>query len=343
MWRFPVWKRTIVMAAGSITHFILGIVLLWIAVVVRRPARTRSGEKFRSADDATINASAPYVAVAALRAGGGRRDELRPGDRRRRHRPASQPATRSPRSNGTAVARLRRPGRAPSATPRRSSATVTFVHDGQARTTNRSRWRRSSARRSTTRRARRSTRSRIGRQPEPAGERAAERHVRPGRRRRPRPDALTGSTFTGIVHGAQAAPGEGPGPVARAHRPASATRTARSAWSAPAGSAARPSQHGRGADLPAARSPALNFFVGIFNLLPLLPLDGGHIAIAWFEKVRSWLYARLRRPDPGRVDYMKLMPITYAVILIFGGVHAADDHRRHRQPDHPLAVRVISL
>ena len=52
----------------------------------------------------------------------------------------------------------------------------------------------------------------------------------------------------------------------------------------------------------------LNFFVGIFNLLPLLPLDGGHIAIAWFEKVRSWLYARLGRPDPGRVDYYKLMP-----------------------------------
>jgi membrane-associated protease RseP (regulator of RpoE activity) len=64
---------------------------------------------------------------------------------------------------------------------------------------------------------------------------------------------------------------------------------------------------------------ALNFFVGIFNLLPLLPLDGGHIAIAWFERVRSWLYARLGKPDPGRVDYMRLMPVTYAVILVFGG------------------------
>jgi len=63
----------------------------------------------------------------------------------------------------------------------------------------------------------------------------------------------------------------------------------------------------------------LNFFVGIFNLLPLLPLDGGHIAIAWFERVRSWL-ARLRgKPDPGRVDYFKLMPVTYAVIIIMGG------------------------
>jgi membrane-associated protease RseP (regulator of RpoE activity) len=63
----------------------------------------------------------------------------------------------------------------------------------------------------------------------------------------------------------------------------------------------------------------LNFFVGIFNLLPLLPLDGGHIAIAWFEKVRFWFYSRIGRPDPGRVDYYKLMPLTYVVIFVFGG------------------------
>jgi membrane-associated protease RseP (regulator of RpoE activity) len=64
---------------------------------------------------------------------------------------------------------------------------------------------------------------------------------------------------------------------------------------------------------------ALNFFIGIFNLLPLLPLDGGHIAIAWFEKARAWAYARLGRPDPGRVDYYKLMPLTYVVIVIMAG------------------------
>ncbi|AGZ45485.1 M50 family metallopeptidase [Actinoplanes friuliensis] len=63
---------------------------------------------------------------------------------------------------------------------------------------------------------------------------------------------------------------------------------------------------------------SLNVFIGIFNLLPLLPLDGGHIAIAWYERVRSWLYAKLHRPDPGRVDYFKLMPLTYVVILIGG-------------------------
>ncbi|GAA1829170.1 M50 family metallopeptidase [Luedemannella flava] len=63
-----------------------------------------------------------------------------------------------------------------------------------------------------------------------------------------------------------------------------------------------------------------NFFVGIFNLLPLLPLDGGHLAVIWFEKVRSWIYRLFKRPDPGRVNYMKLMPLTYAVILVFGAI-----------------------
>src|SRR5689334_18236779 len=63
---------------------------------------------------------------------------------------------------------------------------------------------------------------------------------------------------------------------------------------------------------------SLNFFVGLFNLLPLLPFDGGHIAVWWFERARSTVYARLRRPDPGRVDYLRLAPVTYAVILVAG-------------------------
>ncbi|WP_100446117.1 M50 family metallopeptidase [Glycomyces xiaoerkulensis] len=63
----------------------------------------------------------------------------------------------------------------------------------------------------------------------------------------------------------------------------------------------------------------LNYFIGVFNLLPLLPMDGGHLAIAWFERVRSWLAAKRGRPDPGRVDYLKLMPLTYAVIILLGG------------------------
>jgi membrane-associated protease RseP (regulator of RpoE activity) len=64
---------------------------------------------------------------------------------------------------------------------------------------------------------------------------------------------------------------------------------------------------------------SLNLFVGVFNLFPLLPLDGGHIAIAWYEKVRSWFARKRRKPEPGRIDYYRLMPLTYAVIVVFGG------------------------
>jgi membrane-associated protease RseP (regulator of RpoE activity) len=63
---------------------------------------------------------------------------------------------------------------------------------------------------------------------------------------------------------------------------------------------------------------SLNLFFGIFNLFPLLPMDGGHIAIAWFERIRSFIAARRGRPDPGRVDYYKLAPFTLAVIGVLG-------------------------
>jgi membrane-associated protease RseP (regulator of RpoE activity) len=64
----------------------------------------------------------------------------------------------------------------------------------------------------------------------------------------------------------------------------------------------------------------LNVFIGVFNLFPLLPLDGGHVAIIWFERARSWLAAHRGKPDPGRVDYNKLLPVTYVVMLLFGGL-----------------------
>lgn len=63
---------------------------------------------------------------------------------------------------------------------------------------------------------------------------------------------------------------------------------------------------------------SLNFFLGIFNLLPLLPLDGGHMAVTIYEKIRNSLRARRGLPAGGPVDYMKLMPLTYVVIVIGG-------------------------
>jgi len=64
---------------------------------------------------------------------------------------------------------------------------------------------------------------------------------------------------------------------------------------------------------------SLNIFVGAFNLLPLLPLDGGHLAVVIYERVRAWL-ARLRgRPDPGLVDMRKLVPVSVGVFALLVG------------------------
>jgi membrane-associated protease RseP (regulator of RpoE activity) len=66
---------------------------------------------------------------------------------------------------------------------------------------------------------------------------------------------------------------------------------------------------------------SLNIFVGAFNMLPLLPLDGGHVAVVAWERIRAW-FARLRkRPDPGLVDMAKLLPVSFSifvVLMVFG-------------------------
>ncbi|HTW06311.1 MAG TPA: M50 family metallopeptidase [Acidimicrobiales bacterium] len=63
----------------------------------------------------------------------------------------------------------------------------------------------------------------------------------------------------------------------------------------------------------------INIFIGIFNMAPLLPMDGGHVVIALYEKVRSLLARR-----PYHADVNKMAPIVYAVIgvLLFYAVTA---------------------
>ncbi len=60
-----------------------------------------------------------------------------------------------------------------------------------------------------------------------------------------------------------------------------------------------------------------NLSLFLFNMLPLLPLDGGHIAGALWESLRRNLAKVLRRPDPGPFDVAKLMPVAYVVAGIF--------------------------
>ncbi|WP_132993634.1 M50 family metallopeptidase [Gordonia zhaorongruii] len=63
---------------------------------------------------------------------------------------------------------------------------------------------------------------------------------------------------------------------------------------------------------------SINFFLGAFNLVPLLPLDGGHMAIALYERFRNLLRRAFGRSEAAPVDYFKLLPLTYAVVAVMG-------------------------
>ena len=54
---------------------------------------------------------------------------------------------------------------------------------------------------------------------------------------------------------------------------------------------------------------ALNIFIGVINMLPMLPLDGGHVVIALYEWIRTG-----RSKTRYRADVSKLMPVVYAFV-----------------------------
>ena len=65
---------------------------------------------------------------------------------------------------------------------------------------------------------------------------------------------------------------------------------------------------------------SLNIFVGLFNLLPILPLDGGHMAVAIADEIRAF-FARLRRkPRPAAIDVQVLTPITAVVFVVLAAL-----------------------
>ncbi|MGU3498155.1 M50 family metallopeptidase [Mycobacterium sp. C31M] len=63
----------------------------------------------------------------------------------------------------------------------------------------------------------------------------------------------------------------------------------------------------------------LNFVLGAINLIPLLPFDGGHIAIAVYEKLRNMMRAARGKVAGEPVNYLKLMPATYVVLAVVAG------------------------
>lgn len=66
----------------------------------------------------------------------------------------------------------------------------------------------------------------------------------------------------------------------------------------------------------------LNFFLALFNLVPLPPFDGGHIAVIIYEKIRDALRRLMGKKPKGPADYTKLMPVTYVLAFVLMAVGA---------------------
>jgi len=315
MWRFPVWKRTVVMSAGSITHFLLALVAAWFAAVtiglpnpaypqttdqqLAQPARIELADCIYLSNPTTAQQTCtPGVDSAAT--GPAMAAGLKDGDL------ITKVGTTPVSTYGqlTEAIRAQKPGAVP----------FEYVRDGKTATT--------------TVNLLAAQRTPINNDKGPVTEVAVagvgwDQASIPGTVKY---DALAAVPATGkfgwfLVENTFEAIKRVPGKVpALWHSITGQERDPDTPISVVG--ASRLGGEAIEAGVPQVFLMifiSLNVFIGIFNLLPLLPVDGGHIAIAWYERVRSWLYARLRKPDPGRVDYYKLIPLTYAVILI-GGV-----------------------
>jgi membrane-associated protease RseP (regulator of RpoE activity) len=65
---------------------------------------------------------------------------------------------------------------------------------------------------------------------------------------------------------------------------------------------------------------SLNFALFAFNMLPLLPLDGGHLAGGVYESIKRGAFRLLKKPDPGPADTALLMPATWVVFILLLGM-----------------------
>ncbi len=315
-WRKPVWQRTIVLVAGSVTHFILAFVVFWVAAAFVGVPNPKINDYYALRIPAVIgplstcvpltyDAKAPTKCRTGDPAGPAKAAGLKSGDR------ITSIAGKPTPTYKDLVTRTQHtpPGRVP----------VSYVRDGQRHTTT-----------VTLVKAQRPTGGSVDKpvlsEVSVLGVTLASRAqlgipttVKYGAVRGvPEAGRVYAQTFTAMGHAVTRIPSKIPNLV-------TALAGEKRSADTPISVVGASRLGGETVQLHAwwfflMLMAQLNLFVGVFNLVPLLPLDGGHVAIAWFEKLRSWWAARRGRPDPGRVDYLKLMPITYAVVIVFGGL-----------------------
>ncbi len=308
-WRFPLWQRTIVLAAGSVTHFLLAILVAYAAALTAGIPDISGANSFDKSDPAVITvADCAYASTtqltctAADATGPAKAAGLRDGDR------ILSVGTTAVRHYKALLPLLRKLP----ATP----VTVTYERNGVTATTAVTPQRVSRPPLDATGPTdpRRETVSAVGiSQDVPKFVKSYGPLAAVG------PTAsYLGQTVTGTFASLKLFPEKLP-KVWDAVR--GAKRDSQTPISVVGASRIGGESLQAGALwLLLSLFVSLNVFIGIFNLGPLLPLDGGHIVIAWFERARSLVARRRGRPDPGRVDYNKLLPLTYLVIAIFAVV-----------------------
>ena len=309
-WRAPVWKRTAVMLAGSVTHFLLAIVLLWLAFsafgIQRSADPDTAPARLASISDCVVVGYDATAGVRPCRAGDpqapARVAGLQGGD------VITAVGTRPTPTLASFQEALRQ---ADGAQP----LPVTYTRDGATRTATVTPVVAQRPRVGAT-----DTSALVGTPTIGVVGDLPSSLVREG------PVEGLGSAFSttgGMVKATFSALGSIPSKVPALvdalfggqrdpNSPVSVVGASR------AGGEILSNQGVGGVAFFIALLAGTNIFLGVFNLVPLPPLDGGHIAVMWFERVRSRIALSRGRPDPGFVRPERIAPVVMVFIAVFG-------------------------
>jgi membrane-associated protease RseP (regulator of RpoE activity) len=299
MWRYPVWKRTIVMAAGSMVHFAIGFVLLWIIASFvgvpnpKIPADQRAWPSYIKVEPCAVAVATRLDCISTDPASPAQVAGLHDNDR------ITAINGVPVNTYGDMITQIR-------AAPIGSAGTIAYDRDGQPGQVS-------------------VTFASVDRPPldDPNGTAirvsalGVTGTLAPGTPANVTYGAiggvgkavsLTGTTFSQIGSSITRLPGKIPGLW---HALEGKPRDPNGPISVVGASEIGGQVASLGLwNLFLVLAVGLNFFVGVFNLLPLLPLDGGHIVIATYERLRS------RKGRVYRVDMAKVMPIFVVPLII---------------------------